>query len=99
MSWLAIGLVALGAYAAKFAGLVIGPRVSAIRRIDAWLTLLPTAMLAALVVVQTFDGGRRLALDARVVGVMVGTLAALRRAPFVAVVVVAAAATAIVRAL
>ena len=56
-------------------------------------------LLAALVVTSTFAEGESLTIDARVVGLMVAAVALQRRAPFVVVVVLAAAATAIARAL
>jgi hypothetical protein len=56
-------------------------------------------MLAAIVVVQTFDGGRHLQLDARVAGLVVAGVLVWRRAPFLVVIVAAAAVTAAVRAL
>jgi hypothetical protein len=59
--------------------------------------LLPAALLPALVAVNTFAGDRRLVLDARAVGLAVALIATWRRAPFVVVVVGAAAATALVR--
>jgi hypothetical protein len=59
--------------------------------------LLPAALLPALVAVNTFAGDRRLVLDARAVGLAVALIATWRRAPFVVVVVSAAAATALVR--
>jgi branched-subunit amino acid transport protein len=99
VSWSAIAILAVGSYSAKFVGLVVGPRLPLIRRLDGWLALLPAAMLAALVTAQTFDGGRRLVLDARAVGVGFGALAAWRRVPFVGVLIIAAAGTAIARAL
>jgi Branched-chain amino acid transport protein (AzlD) len=61
-------------------------------------TVLPAALLAALVVVQTFSTGARLVLDARVCGLAVAVVALLLRAPFLVVVVLAAAAAAGVRA-
>lgn len=63
------------------------------------LVLLGPALLAGLVVVSVFDGGRRLVVDARLVGVAVAVLALRLRAPALAVVVLAAASTAVVRAL
>lgn len=96
MSWLAIAGLALGAYGFKAIGLIAGPRLP-IRSIEPWLALLPAAVLAALVVVETFDGGRRLVVDARAVGVVFGAIVAWRRAPFAVVIVVAAATTALVR--
>jgi branched-subunit amino acid transport protein len=63
------------------------------------LTLLAPALLAALVATQVFGGDRRLVIDARAVGVAVAAIAIWRRAPLLLVVVLAAVATAIVRAL
>lgn len=96
MTWTAILILAAGAYLAKAAGLLLGPRL-AITRFEPWLALLPPAVLSALVIVQTFDGGRALVIDARAAGVAVGALAAWRRVPFVGVVVVAALTTALIR--
>ena len=62
------------------------------------LAVVLLALLPALVVVNTFAGDRRLVLDARAVGLAVAVLATWRRAPFVVVVGLAAAATALVRA-
>ncbi len=97
MSWTAILLLAAGAYAAKFAGLVIGPRLTILKRLDPWLALLPAAMLAALVTVQTLDGAKLLTIDARAAGVAAGSVAALKRVPFVGVIFVAAVVAALVR--
>lgn len=72
------------------------------RELPVWLsrlaTLLPAALLAALVAVSTFDGGRRLALDARAVGLVAAAIALWRKQTFVVVVLAAAAATALTRA-
>jgi hypothetical protein len=99
VSWWVVIAIAVGAYAAKAAGLLLGPRVRRLARAEAWFALLPVSMLAALVAVQTFTMEQRLVLDARAVGVGVGAIAAWRRAPFVVVVVLAAASAATVRAL
>jgi len=66
-----------------------------VRRIGA---LLPVARLSALVATQTFTSGRELTLDARAAGLAVAAAAVLLRAPFLVVVVGAAGATALVRA-
>ena len=61
------------------------------------IPLLPAALLAALVVTETFSGpGRSLRLDARAVGLVVAAALALR-APLWVVVIAAAAATALAR--
>ena len=97
MSWTAVLVLAAGAYAFKAAGVLAGGRLTAVAPVERLLTLLPPALLAALVVVQTFDSGRSLVLDARAAGVAVGAIAAWRRAPFIVVVVLAATTTALCR--
>jgi hypothetical protein len=57
------------------------------------------ALLAALVAINTFGAERALTLDARVVGVAAAAIALWRRAPLLLVVAIAAAATAVTRAL
>jgi hypothetical protein len=59
--------------------------------------LLASALLAALVVVETFGNGRSLVLDARVLGVAFAAVALRLRAPMIVVVLGAAAVTAIAR--
>jgi hypothetical protein len=61
--------------------------------------MLPIALLSALVAVQTFTGaGGALTLDARAAGVAVAVSALLLRAPFLVVVILAAATAATLRA-
>lgn len=78
----------------KFAGYsvpesVIGRPV--VRRVAA---LLPVALLSALTMVQTFGTGQSLHLDARILGLGAAITALLLRAPFIVVVLVAAAVAA-----
>lgn len=90
-------VLAAGTYVFKAAGpLVLGNRElpTALRQT---VDLLPAALLAALVVVSTVGDGQSIVVDARVVGLGVAALALARRAPFVFVVVLASAATALVR--
>jgi branched-subunit amino acid transport protein len=98
VSWTLLLALAAGCYACKAVGLVVlgGRRLP--DPLVRCLGLLPPAMLAALVMVQTFGAGRALGFDARVVGVAVGALAVWRRAPFAVVIVLAAATTAAIRA-
>ena len=94
-------LVASGlSFALKLLGYLVphhlldGPAVS---RVTA---MLPVALLSALVVVQTFtDQTGGLTLDARAAGVAVAVTALLLRAPFLLVVILAAATAAALRAL
>ena len=61
--------------------------------------LLPTPLLAALVITSTFTNNDLIVFDARIVGVVAAIIALFKRAPFVLVVIIAAAATAIWRLL
>jgi branched-subunit amino acid transport protein len=89
----------VGCYLLKLAGYSLPPRVHehpVVRRVA---DLLPVALLAALIGVQTFTSGHHIVIDARAAGVGAAAVAILLRAPFVVVVVLAAAVTAGVRAL
>ena len=59
--------------------------------------LLPVALLAALIVIQTFADGHRLAVDARLAGVAAGIVAVRLRAPFLVVAGVAGVVAALLR--
>ena len=97
--WAAVLTLAAGAYTAKLAGWLVPARVFEDPRVRRGAALLPVALLAALVVVQTFSAGRSLALDARAAGLLAAAVALALRAPFLVLVVVAAATAALVRAL
>jgi uncharacterized membrane protein len=93
-----LGLLFLGA--ATLAFKVVGPLAAGRLVLPAPLAraaeLLPTALIAGLVVTQTFDGG---IVEAKVLGVMAAALAVALRAPFAVVVLVGAASAAVLRAL
>jgi uncharacterized membrane protein len=91
--WTTILIAAGGCYALKLAGLSVPRRVLDGARVQRVAALLPVALLAALIATQTFAGG----LDARAAGLVAAVLALLARAPFLAVVTVAAITTALVR--
>jgi arginine exporter protein ArgO len=59
--------------------------------------LLPISLLAALVAVQTFAFNQSLLIDARLIGLGIAVVALLMRAPFLVVIIAAAAGTALVR--
>jgi hypothetical protein len=61
--------------------------------------LLAPALIAALIVSDTFTSGRQLAIDARVLGLAVGAIALWLKVPAVLALVLAAATCAGVRAL
>jgi hypothetical protein len=96
--WIAVLAASAVAYACKLAGYTIPPRWLAHPRMIRVTAMLPAALLAALVVLQTFSSGTRLVLDARAAGLVVAVLALLARAPFIVVVVLAAATAAVLRA-
>ncbi len=99
MSWTAVLLIAGGSYFFKAAGAFGLGRFMKTPTARAIGALLPPALLAALVAVQTFSTGTSLVIDARAAGVIVGGIAVWRRAPFWLVVVLAAAVTATLRAI
>lgn len=90
-------VMTVGTFALKSAGpLVLGDRSLPVR-VQQSVGLLPAALLAALTIVSTMGDGREIVIDARLVGVIVAGLALWRRLPFVVVIVVASAATALTR--
>lgn len=99
MTWAAILATSVACYALKLAGWSLPPWVLDHERLQRFAAQLPFALLAALVVVQTFSKGRSLVVDARAAGLAAAAVAALLRAPFIVVIVVAAATAALVRAI
>jgi branched chain amino acid efflux pump len=97
--WVMIAVLALTTAALKLAGpLALGGRALPPRALSV-VELLASALLAALVIVETFGRGRSLTLDARVLGTAFAVVAVTRRAPMIVVVVGAAAVTALARLL
>lgn len=97
MTWALILLLAAGAYGFKVLGLVVLGGRHLPPRVERCLALVPAALLTALIVKDTFSGGRELVVDARAAGVGVAALAAWRRAPFAVVIALGALITALVR--
>jgi branched-subunit amino acid transport protein len=97
--WVLIAVLALATALLKLAGpLTLGGR-SLPPSVLNIVELLASALLAALVVVETFGKGRSLVLDARVLGAAFAAVAVWRKAPMIVVVIGAAAVTAIARLL
>ena len=97
--WVVLVVLALGTYALKAAGpLLLGNRTLP-PLLERVITLVPGALLAALVVTSAFGSKGRLVFDARAVGLGAAIVALSRRAGFITVVVLAAAATAVARLL
>jgi branched-subunit amino acid transport protein len=99
MTWLAVLIGSAGCYLLKLVGLSAPAHWLEQPYVRRAAALLPVALLAALVAVQTFASGQALVLDARVAGVGAAVVALLLRAPFIVVVVVAMATAAGLRAL
>jgi branched-subunit amino acid transport protein len=95
--WPAILIASGGCYALKLAGLSVPRRLLDGAKVQRAAALLPVALLAALIATSTFGAGRHLTLDARAGGLAVAAVAVWRRAPFLLVVALAAAATAALR--
>jgi branched-subunit amino acid transport protein len=68
-------------------------------RVVSVVEVLAPAMLAALVVTQTFGGDRELVIDERLAGVVAGGIAVWLRAPLLVVMLVAAGTAAVIRLL
>jgi uncharacterized membrane protein len=93
-TWIAVLVTAVSCYALKLAGLTVPPRWLAHPRAQRFASLVPVALLAALIAVQAFGRGPGLAADpARLAGLAAAVAALALRAPFL-VVILAAAATA-----
>lgn len=98
MSWTLVFVLAATAYAFKVLGLVVVGDRTLPPALDRCLALIPAALVAAIVVKDTFSVGQHLQLDARALGVGVAVLAAWRKLPLIVVIVLGAATTALVRA-
>jgi branched chain amino acid efflux pump len=97
-AWTAVLALSAVSYSLKAVGPVVaggrlpGPRVS--RTLD----LVAVPLLAALILVQTLGSGHHLVLDARLPALAVAGVLVWRRAPFLVVVLAAAATAALLRA-
>ena len=99
-AWATIVLLTVATYALKsFGPMVLGGGRSLPPRLTRLADELPAPLLAALVALSTFTDGTTWTLDARVIGLGAAAIALWRRLPFVVVVIVAAVATAVVRAI
>lgn len=98
--WVAVVVASIASLLIKLAGYLVPESLLAGERTSRVTTLLPVALLAALVVVQTVVGpGGSLVLDARLVAVGVAVVLLLLRANFLVIVLAAGATAALLRAL
>ncbi len=98
MIWAAVIVASIGCYLLKLAGLSLPASLLERPEVQRVAVLLPVALLAGLVAVETFGADGRLVVDLRLAGLGAGVIALLLRAPFLVVIVVAAATTAVLRA-
>ncbi|PSL01113.1 branched-subunit amino acid transport protein AzlD [Haloactinopolyspora alba] len=100
MIWLAVLAAAVGCYLLKLAGVSVPASLLERPAVQRIAMFLPVAMLAALVATGLFDAGGRLAVDfALLAGVGAAVVALVARQSFLVVILVAAATTAVLRAL
>ncbi|MFT5201870.1 MAG: branched-subunit amino acid transport protein [Candidatus Aldehydirespiratoraceae bacterium] len=106
MSWPALIALVVGSYSCKWFGVFVLSRLGGLdathspgplRWFPATVALIPAALFAALILVRTFDAGGSLQIDARAAGLVAGVIAVWRNAPFIMVVLVAMAVTALIR--
>lgn len=98
MSWAFVLSLGATAYLFKVLGLVVvgDRRLPAV--VTRCLALIPAALVAAIIVQNTVADGKDLVLDERALGVAAAALAAWRKLPLIAVIVIGAGVTALVRA-
>lgn len=94
-----IVVLGVGTFAMRLAGVVLGDRLRLSPSVGRLLPLAAVALLAALAATAALTDGAQFAGVARPVGVLAGVIAAWRKLPFVAVVIIAAATAAILRLL
>lgn len=95
--WNAILLASVICVAVKAVGYLVPARVLDAPRPARIADLLTVALLAALVAVQTLGDGQAVAVDARIPAILVAAGLLALRAPFLVVVVGAAAVAAVLR--
>jgi branched-subunit amino acid transport protein len=94
---MAVLALAVGTYTMRLAGVVLGDRLELSGSLQRLLPMAATSLLAALALTAALMEGSGFAGVARPAGVAVGALLAWRRAPFVVVVLAAAATAALLR--
>ena len=95
--WMAIAAITLASAAIKAAGPVLVGGRELPPRVNTVIALLAPALLAALVVTETFGDDGHLVLDEKALGVGVAAVALALRAPVLLAVALAALVTALAR--
>jgi branched-subunit amino acid transport protein len=98
MTWTLIFVLAAGVSLQRLVGMFAGGALLAKVPVFARLaTLIPAAVVAAVIVQLTLASGRSLQVDPRLAGMLVAGVLVWRRAPIVIVILSAAAVTALIR--
>jgi len=97
--WLTIAAAISVIFLTKLAGQFVPSSWVSSPRIAPIIALVSVALLAGLAAQQTLDGGHHLVLDARVAALAVAAIALWRKAPFIVVIILAAATAALLRLL
>ena len=90
MIWTAIIATSFIAFMLKYLGQAVPAAWLENARIQKFALYLPTALLAALVAVQSLGSEKNIVFDARSIGVLVAAVALFLKAPFPVVVLLAA---------
>ncbi len=98
MSWTFVFVLAGSAYFFKVLGLVVIGDRELPPVLSRCLALIPAALIAAIVVHDTFSAGQELVLDARAAGVGAAAIAAWRKVPLIGIILIGAGVAALVRA-
>jgi branched-subunit amino acid transport protein len=93
----AVLILAAGTFAIRIAGPLLRDRVKLPEKVQELMAASATVLLVALVAVSALTNGKQFGGWALAIGVVVGGVAAWRKLPFVAVIVLAAATTATLR--
>lgn len=98
MSWSIIVYLAIGVATLRLLGMYGG--TSLVARVPVFNklgTLIPAAVVSAVIVQLTFASGKSLTIDARSAGMVVAAVLIWKRAPIIIVILAAAATTAVLR--
>lgn len=97
MIWATVLIGSVLAFVLKLVGFIIPERFLSSPTARRITLFIPVALLAGLLVVQTFAAGTALTFDARVIGLAAATISLALRAPLLVAVIAAAASAALVR--
>jgi len=100
MTIVAIVAIMIGVWGQRLLGaFVIGPMLDKRPALTRAASLIPAAVVMAVIVQLTIANGKTLVIDERLAGVAVAGILVWRKAPFLVVVLAAALTTALLRAL